>query len=422
MISHARNAVICTRQEVGDMSIIITSDMRPRINTMSSFFAHHAMAWNIRRRQRRIASTGTNSPSKIRSHRKKAAGHVEHAVGNTIGDENVPMDIGKKSTRGDGRMAEVTEISWTDSTWSAWWGCTALSPACDNCYAKALDKRTGGNHWGNVPRRRTSPENWKQPLRWQKAAGKFYAEHGRRRRVFVSSMSDFYDNQVDPQWRADAWDVIRACPDIDWLILTKRPQNIRAMLPAFWDEIKERIWSGTTVEDMTRARQNIPHILNIDSRYRFISGEPLLAPIFLRSIPVGTEPTMKAPLYLDALEGVVYAVNGADGARQVLVRDTGKLDWVIAGGESGHGARPMHPWWPELLQEDCEATGTAFLWKQWGNYMPPDHVDSPVVLVQPWGTNGQANFSGPPPAYMTKTVRKITGTLRGIDYKEFPNG
>lgn len=319
-------------------------------------------------------------------------------------------------------MADETEISWCDSTMNWWWGCTAIAPACDHCYAEAFSKRTGKDLWGNVPRSRTSPQNWYNPIRWQKKAEEFFATHGRRRRVFVSSMSDFYDNQVDPQWRADAWDVIRQCPDIDWLILTKRPQNILGMLPPFWDEIKDRIWSGTTVEDMKRARQNIPHILRIDSRYRFISGEPLLGPLYLRAIRVGDTPAgdKDVPLWLDALEGVFYTVSPIDGMRAIVSR-TRKLDWVIAGGESGHHARPMHPWWPDLLQLDCRETGTAFHWKQWGNHIPSSEAEPNRFLVNPWGEGPMPEgFSGPPPAWMERTKGKVAGTLRGKEYKGFP--
>lgn len=325
-------------------------------------------------------------------------------------------------------MAENTEISWTDSTQSWWIGCTAISDACTHCYAEALNKRTGGDNWGNKPRRRTSVQNWNNPLRWQRKAGEFFAQHGRRRRVFVSSMSDFYDNQVDPQWRADAWDVIRQCPDLDWLILTKRPQNIRKMLPPFWDEIKDRIWSGTTVEDQPRAETNIPHILRIDSRYRFISAEPLLGPLFLREIKVGVEPTR----YLDALTGSIYSISGYDGMRLTHDYAPHKLDWVITGGESGHGARPMHINWPRVIRDDCEMAGVAFHWKQWGSHIP-DWMDpawqentppsgellSRRFLVNPWAHTGEPT-GGPPPHYVIRTKAKVAGLLDGKTHKAFP--
>jgi protein gp37 len=253
-------------------------------------------------------------------------------------------------------MAETTGIEWTDSTFNPWWGCTKISPACDHCYAADLDKRTGGNHWGNVARRRTSAKNWNEPRRWQKAAPAFFAEHGRKRRVFCASMADVFDNQVDTAWRDDLWALIRECPDLNWLLLTKRPQNIEKMLPAFWDEVKGSIWLGTTVEDQLRADQNIPHLLKHDSAVRFLSCEPMVGEIDLRNV---------APR-----NG--YATNTLDGyIHDFGIPDRGtahKVDWVIAGGESGPHARVADPDWFRTLRNQCEMSGVPFLFKQWGNW------------------------------------------------------
>lgn len=240
-------------------------------------------------------------------------------------------------------MAEVTGIEWTDSTFNPWWGCTKISPACDHCYAADLDKRTGGNHWGNVPRRRTGEKNWNEPRRWQKRAAEFFANHGRKRRVFCASMADVFDNQVDTEWRDDLWALIRECPDLDWLLLTKRPQNIEKMLPTYWDDIKASIWLGTTVEDQLRADQNIPHLLQHDSAVRFLSCEPMVGSIDLRGAWLG----MGDNLGPDVLH---------------------KVDWVIAGGESGPQARVADPAWFRQLRDDCAAHGVPFLFKQWGNW------------------------------------------------------
>ena len=198
-------------------------------------------------------------------------------------------------------MAETTGIEWTDSTFNPWWGCTKISPACDHCYAADLDKRTGGNHWGNVERRRTSEKNWNDPRRWQRNAFGFYSVHGRRRRVFCASMADVFDNQVPTEWRDDLWALIRDCPDLDWLLLTKRPQNIEGMLPAYWDEVKASIWLGTTVEDQKRAEQNIPHLLKHDSAVRFLSCEPMVGPIDLMHIEHGMRGY--GPLWAEPLTG-----------------------------------------------------------------------------------------------------------------------
>lgn len=226
-------------------------------------------------------------------------------------------------------MAERTAIEWTDSTFNPWWGCTKIAPACDNCYAAALDKRTGGDHWGNVPRRRTSEKNWNEPRRWQKRADAFFATHGRRQRVFCASMADVFDNQVPDDWRDDLWALIRDCPDLDWLLLTKRPQNIEKMKPPFWDEIKGRIWLGTTVEDQEHADMNIPHLSKHDSAVRFLSCEPIVGP---------------------------------------LSPDLTNIDWLIAGGESGAGARVGDPEWFRHLRDLSKDSGVPFHFKQWGDY------------------------------------------------------
>lgn len=259
-------------------------------------------------------------------------------------------------------MAEETGIEWTDSTFNPWWGCTKISPACDHCYAADLDKRTGGNHWGNVPRRRTSEKNWNEPRRWQKKAAEFMAKHGRRRRVFCASMADIFDNQVPEEWRASLWALILDCPDLDWLLLTKRPQNIAGMLPEFWNEVKASIWLGTTVEDQKRAEQNIPHLLKHDSAVRFLSCEPMVGEIDLMRIAFSMHGY--GPLWAEPLTG--WTRGTGHGYRE---RDLpNKIDWVIAGGESGPHARVADPAWFRQLRDQCAEAGTPFLFKQWGNW------------------------------------------------------
>lgn len=236
-------------------------------------------------------------------------------------------------------MAEKTGIAWTDSTFNPWWGCTRIAPACDHCYAAALDARTGGDHWGNEPRRRTSETNWREPLQWQGRAEQFERGNGRRRRVFCASMADVFDNQVPPEWRADLWQLIAKTPALDWQLLTKRPQNIEKMLPAFWDLIRGHVWLGTTVEDQEHADANIPHLLKHNCAVRFISAEPLLGPL--------------------SIEKLIGTGHG--------------LDWVISGGESGPHWRPGDNAWFRKLADDCAMAGVPFFMKQLGGY--PDKRD-----------------------------------------------
>lgn len=145
---------------------------------------------------------------------------------------------------------------------------------------------------------------------------------------------------------ADLWKLIYATPDLDWLLLTKRPQNIAGMLPptAFWNEIKGHVWLGTTVEDQKHAALNIPHLLDHDSAVRFISAEPLLGPLAIEN-------------YL-----LDYPIEGR----------AGRLNWVISGGESGPHARLPNPLWFRSLRDQCAAAGVPFLFKQWGEHAPYD--------------------------------------------------
>lgn len=263
-------------------------------------------------------------------------------------------------------MAETTKIEWTDSTMNPWLGCTAIAPACDHCYAEAMDKRMGKiTHWGNVPRRRTSAAYWQQPLKWQRDADKFMAEHGRARRVFCASMADVFDNQVPTEWRDDLWALIRQCPGLDWQLLTKRPQNIAGVLPSFWDEVKSHVWLGTTVEDQKHADLNIPHLLQHDSAVRFISAEPLLGPIDLTLVRETT------PTGIEWRFGLCAERAKRPGRHY--------LDWVITGGESGPHARPASIQWYRSLRDQCKAAGVPFNFKQWGEWHPagPHHADDP---------------------------------------------
>lgn len=252
-------------------------------------------------------------------------------------------------------MAETSAIEWCDSTFNPWIGCTKVSPACDHCYAEALmDTRHGRVKWGGE-RSRTSESNWQQPRRWQRQVSAFHAAHGRRRRVFCASLADVFDNQVPPEWRDDLWALIRDTPDLDWLLLTKRPQNIGKMLPAYWDEVKGHVWLGTTVEDQERDR-NLLHLCKHDSAVRFISYEPALGPL-----DVSWAMSNRLDLAARYLERGMFSPG---------LETLHPLDWVIAGGESGHQARPSHPDWVRSLRDQCSAASVPFLFKQWGEWLP----------------------------------------------------
>lgn len=252
-------------------------------------------------------------------------------------------------------MAQDTKIEWADHTFNPWVGCTKVSPACDHCYAEAWAKRAGkaaGVVWG-AERRRTSKSTWAAPLKWNAQA----QAEGRRYRVFCASLADVFDNQVPQDWRDDLFALIAATPHLDWLLLTKRIGNVPNMLPVPFDFAKHypNVWIGATVCNQAEADRDIPKLLKVDARVRFLSIEPLLGPLDLR-FHFFSEPTGKT--------------RTRAGKRQMELRkpEDGGVHWVIVGGESGPGARPMHPDWARKLRDQCQEADVPFLFKQWGEW------------------------------------------------------
>jgi protein gp37 len=182
-------------------------------------------------------------------------------------------------------MGARSKIEWTDSTFNPWVGCTKVArargapSACDFCYAEKWAKRSGQVVWGNHPRRRTTDVYWRNPLTWNKQAALFQSKHGRRQRVFCASLADVFDNQVDPAWRSELFELIQTCDQLDWQLLTKRPQNIRKMLPQNWKAGYPNVWLGTTAEDVHAYRQRVLHLLRVPARIHFVSYEPAIGPL-----------------------------------------------------------------------------------------------------------------------------------------------
>ena len=262
-----------------------------------------------------------------------------------------------------------SKIEWCDHTFNPWEGCQKVAPECDNCYAEARDHRfTGGAHWGpKAPRRRTSAANWHKPHKWNRDHAAFHAAHGRRQRVFCASLADVFDNAVDPQWRADLFDLIRATPNLDWLLLTKRPQNMVKMLPEDWGDGWPHVWLGTSAGTQKTADQNIPHLLDTPAAVRFVSAEPLLGAVDMRNLRSERGTIRPYLANVDALDGSCQSL---DNDSDDWFRLPSRLDWVIVGGESGPNARPMHPDWARSLRDQCQAAGVAFFFKQWGEWLP----------------------------------------------------
>ncbi|MDR3406217.1 MAG: phage Gp37/Gp68 family protein [Chthoniobacter sp.] len=275
-------------------------------------------------------------------------------------------------------MAKNSPIEWTHHTFNPWWGCTKVSAACDNCYADTWARRMGHHLWGaDAPRRFFTDHHWKEPLAWNADAEMNKA----RARVFCASMADVFEKRPELSGpRNRLWKLIDDTPNLDWLLLTKRPQNVGKMVP-WGDKWPDNVWLGTTVEDQTAAEKRLPFLTNYPAAVRFLSCEPLLGPINL------------VPWF-----------------RQ---KEKYNIDWVIAGGESGHGARPMHPDWASSLLAQCKKAKVPFHFKQWGHWVPAELMKdvSPKVI----------QLGKERPVEMARVSKKLAGrTLGGTVWNGLP--
>lgn len=297
-------------------------------------------------------------------------------------------------------MADGTKIEWTDATWNPITGCSVVSPGCTNCYAMKLagtrlkhhpsrmgltrDTKAGPVWTGEVS---FNAEWLDQPLRWTKP-----------RMIFVCAHGDLFAEGVPDEWIDQVFAVMALCPQHTFQVLTKRPERMREYLaewrqfrvaeaalqvgrnlpdsypgwsldhwkpsatrgcsaPAIWP--LPNVWLGVSVEDQRRADERIPILLDTPAAIRWISAEPLLGPVDLTDACHGS-------WFFDALRGTRWH-DDPDGPNQAEQFARG-LDWVVAGGESGPGARPMHPDWARSLRDQCATAGVPFLFKQWGEW------------------------------------------------------
>lgn len=326
-------------------------------------------------------------------------------------------------------MTNQTNIEWCDFTVNFWEGCQKVGPGCDHCYAETRDKRfTGGEHWGPGAPRRKVKGGMAKLRKINRDAEQFHADHGHRPRVFCSSLSDVFDNAVSLSWRREAFQSIEAATATRILLLTKRVGNVFKMVPATWlqDGWPAHVGLMITVVNQEEADRDIPKLLELKARFGIpwvgLSVEPMLGSMDLSRWFYGFEKACdQCPKDADCQCGWELRRDLPDNIAP------GSVDWVICGGESGPGARPMHPDWVRSLRDQCKAAGTPFLFKQWGEWLPrekclpsiPDSID-----VWPNGAigDGNANDNGGSGWPSVKVGKKAAGRLLdGEIWTQFPD-
>ncbi|MCO1599844.1 DUF5131 family protein [Desulfosporosinus nitroreducens] len=248
-------------------------------------------------------------------------------------------------------MAE-SKIEWTDAVWNPVTGCSKVSAGCAHCYAERLWPRLRA--MGNPAYKDRSfndvachPERLEQPLGWRKP-----------RRIFVNSMSDLFHQDVPLSFLSEVFDVMRLAKQHTFMILTKRPEGLKWLRlngPIYDDKPLPNVWLGVSVENQAAADERIPLLLQTPAAVRFISAEPLLGPVDLQS---------------DILGDTLCRCGGCMDFAKDNPNDWGaqRIDWVIVGGESGPGARPVHPDWVRNLRDQCHGSKVPFFFKQWGEW------------------------------------------------------
>jgi protein gp37 len=257
-------------------------------------------------------------------------------------------------------MSGASAIEWTDATFNPWWGCQRVSPGCEHCYAETFAKRVGQRVWGvEAPRRFFGDAHWSEPLKWHEAALK----RGVRERVFCASMADVFEDRPDlEEPRARLFRTIMATTSLDWQLLTKRPENLRRMLPPEWLVVPQHnVWLMTTAEDRRRLEERIQYLLDVPAVVHGISAEPLLGPVDLRAIPDGICEDCGEGVRIDVFDRSARCGCTTEGAEPIAWEP---LDWVIVGSESGPGARPMQIEWARSIVRQCTEANVACFVKQ----------------------------------------------------------
>ncbi|NTF87534.1 phage Gp37/Gp68 family protein [Agrobacterium rhizogenes] len=319
-------------------------------------------------------------------------------------------------------MADGTKIEWTDATWQIVTGCAVVSPGCTNCYAMRLagtrlkhhpsrkgltrDTKAGPVWTGEV----RFNEQWlDQPLRWKKP-----------RMIFVAAHGDLFADGVTDEQLDDIFSIMASCSWHIFQVLTKRPERMREYVlgrQARAGRTLRNVWLGVSVEDQKRAEERIPILLDTPAAIRWISAEPLLGLL---------DPSRFLPTCQQ------YCGFGCTASGdQECERHMPRIDWVVAGGESGPDARPMHPDWARSLRDQCASAGIPFLFKQWGNWQVAceanGHIDHDMARNDAhWididGSRHKPSSTGlMKPFAMHRVTKSAAGRiLDGIEHNAFP--
>ena len=307
-------------------------------------------------------------------------------------------------------MADNTGIEWTDATWNPIVGCSIVSPGCTNCYAMKMaariEKIQPQSHYAGTTKSVNGRSVWTgkmalapdhiltAPLRWKKP-----------RRIFVNSMGDLFHEAIPDEWIDKVFAVMEGAYWHTYQVLTKRSARMRSYVSKrhCGASLPRQIWLGVSAEDQTRADERIPDLLDTPAAVRFVSAEPLLSAVDFTSIKVGGDDSLYRA---NALTG-----DGFDGQL---------LSWIIVGGESGPGARPMHPDWVRAIRDQCQAAGVPFFFKQWGQWAPWD--DDNWSLPDGWDDveahDKAITIDGV--EFLSVGKRRAGRLLDGREWREFP--
>lgn len=333
-------------------------------------------------------------------------------------------------------MADNSAIEWCDATWQVLSGCSPASEGCRLCYSAKLagtrlkhhprttgiTKRTADGRFVFNGKVRFNEELLDWPLKWR---GHPQARAERRpSRIFVADRSDLFFPKVTDTQRDRIFEVMDRAPIHIFIVLTKRSAEMRDYVnKRYPNGAPSWIWFGVSIEDQENAEQRVPDLLATNAKVRWVSCEPLIGPIDLTHLY--HDETMT-----DALDGMseqgVFPRGDSFVAIDPKYREHGKIAWVVVGGESGHGARPMHPDWARALRDQCKAASVPYFFKQWGQWVTEDQSPSDATLPGtsslPWATYDvtEEDWKGDPTSVYKLGKKKSGRLLDGVEHSAFP--